>query len=84
MKLKSRHKYFILLKLSAARVKLMTNKTIKDFWDYDENSKISLSPHKYKYWLEQNNFFKYFPADTDTADHRTGTLFQNSRRQQFQ
>jgi hypothetical protein len=34
--------------------------SINDFWQYDKNGKINLSPHRYKYWLEQNNFFKYY------------------------
>lgn len=42
------------------------NITIDDFWFYDKNGRVKLSPHKYKYWLEQNKFFKYFPADTST------------------
>ena len=39
---------------------------IKEFWYYDENNKIRLSPHKYKFWLEQNNFLKFFPTDSGT------------------
>jgi hypothetical protein len=34
-----------------------------DFWDY-ANGKIKLSPHKYKFWLQQHNFFKYYPTDS--------------------
>jgi len=39
---------------------------VNEFWYYDENNKIKLSPHKYKFWLEQNNFLKYFPTDSQT------------------
>jgi len=35
---------------------------IDDFWEYDENGKIKLIPHKYKFWLQQHNFFKYYPS----------------------
>lgn len=42
------------------------NISIVDFWHYDEENKIKLSPHKYKFWLQQENFFKYFPADSNT------------------
>lgn len=35
---------------------------IEDFWEYDDNGKIKLIPHKYKFWLQQHNFFKFFPA----------------------
>lgn len=34
---------------------------VNDFWHYDDKGKIKLSPHKFKFWLEQNNFYKYFP-----------------------
>lgn len=40
--------------------------SVSDFWYYNDKGKINLSPHKYKYWLQQNNFFKYFPTDTNT------------------
>ena len=40
--------------------------SISDFWYYNDKGKISLSPHKYKFWLQQNNFFKYFPTDSNT------------------
>lgn len=43
------------------------NISIDDFWYYEgEDNKIRLSPHKYKFWLEQHNFFKYYPTDTST------------------
>lgn len=42
------------------------NSSITDFWYFDDKGKISLSPHQFKYWLEQNNFFKFFPADNNT------------------
>lgn len=42
------------------------NIAVIDFWYYDKNGRVKLSPHKYKFWLEQNNFFKYFPTDTST------------------
>jgi hypothetical protein len=40
--------------------------SVDDFWYYNDKGKINLSPHKYKFWLQQNNFFKYFPTDTNT------------------
>jgi hypothetical protein len=40
--------------------------SVSDFWYYNDKGKINLSPHKYKFWLQQNNFFKYFPTDTNT------------------
>lgn len=39
---------------------------IEDFWYFDKNKNIRLSPHKYKYWLEHNKFSKYFPTDSKT------------------
>jgi hypothetical protein len=40
--------------------------SVSDFWYYNDKGKIGLSPHKYKFWLQQNNFFKYFPTDSNT------------------
>jgi hypothetical protein len=40
--------------------------SVSDFWYYNDKGKVNLSPHKYKFWLQQNNFFKYFPTDTST------------------
>jgi hypothetical protein len=42
------------------------NKSINEFWDYDKNGNIKLMPHKFKFWLEQNNYLKYFPTDSKT------------------
>ena len=39
---------------------------IEDFWTYTKSNKIQLSIHQYKFWLQQNNFFKYFPVDSNT------------------
>ena len=32
-----------------------------DFWDYSDKGNIILSPHKYKSFLQENNFFKFIP-----------------------
>ena len=39
---------------------------IENFWTYSTNNKIQLSIHQYKFWLQQNNFYKYFPTDSNT------------------
>jgi hypothetical protein len=36
-----------------------------DFWYYDKNEKIKISPLKYKLFLEGNGFKKYYPDGTD-------------------
>ena len=36
-----------------------------DFWFYDKNDKIKISPLKYKMFLEGNGFKKYYPDGTD-------------------
>lgn len=46
--------------------KIKDNTEVNQFWYYDDKNKIKLSPHKYKFYLEQNNFLKYFPTDTST------------------
>lgn len=36
------------------------------FWGFDNKGNIKVFPHKYKFWLEQNNFSKYFPSKSNT------------------
>lgn len=38
----------------------------QEFWDISDKGKLSLSPHKFKFWLQENNFLKYFPTDSNT------------------
>ena len=40
--------------------------SVSDFWYYNDKGRVNLSPHKYKFWLQQNNFFKYFPTNSNT------------------
>ncbi len=35
--------------------------TIDDFWDISSKGKVSVIPHKYKYWLESKGFYKFYP-----------------------
>lgn len=39
--------------------------SVIEFWDYDKNNKVILSHHKYKQFLEQNGYFKMYPAGSD-------------------
>lgn len=43
--------------------KIKDNLDIDEFWYYNDKGKILLSTHKFKFWLEQNNFFKYYPSE---------------------
>lgn len=54
--------------------------SISDFWQYQNNGNIKLLPHKYKYWLEQHNFFKYYPSDgnTYTFIHKDQNLLEET------
>jgi hypothetical protein len=36
---------------------------IEEFWYYDFEGKLKMSPHKYKFYLENQNFFKHYPLD---------------------
>ena len=47
-------------------VGIKENISIDDFWNYDQEGKCKLSPHQYKFWLQQNNFYKYFPTNSNT------------------
>lgn len=33
-----------------------------DFWSYDKKGNIKLSPYKFKRWLENENYYKYYPS----------------------
>jgi len=39
---------------------------VEEFWSITEKGRINLSPLKFKKWLEQNNFMKYYPANGNT------------------
>jgi hypothetical protein len=39
--------------------------TVDDFWNHTKSGKITLSPHKYKYWLQSNGFYKFYPESGD-------------------
>lgn len=39
---------------------------IEDYWSFDDKGRFKLSPHKYKFWLENNNFSKFFPTESKT------------------
>lgn len=47
--------------------RIKQNIDIDEFWYYNDKNKIQLSIHKYKFWLEQNNFFKYYPSETSNT-----------------
>jgi len=46
--------------IDVSRIK--ENLDIDEFWYYNDKGKVVLSTHKFKFWLEQNNFFKYYPS----------------------
>jgi hypothetical protein len=35
--------------------------TVTDYWDYDDKGRIKIVPHKFKFYLQQNQFYKYYP-----------------------
>lgn len=47
--------------------RIKQNIDIDEFWYYNDKNKICLSVHKYKFWLEQNNFFKYYPSENSST-----------------
>lgn len=40
--------------------------TARHYLYYDTNSKIKLDPARYRFWLEERHFAKYFPVDSRT------------------
>lgn len=47
--------------IEAAIASVKDTMSVTDFWTYNEKGKVQLSPHRYKYFLEQSQFFKFFP-----------------------
>lgn len=43
------------------------NVDVDEFWIYNDKGKINLSTHKFKFWLEQNNFFKFYPSESSST-----------------
>lgn len=36
---------------------------IEEFWSYDANGRLRITPHKFKFYLENNNFYKHYPVE---------------------
>jgi hypothetical protein len=53
-------------KIDEASETIRENIDIEDYWSFDDKGKFKLSPHKYKFWLENNNFSKFFPTESKT------------------
>lgn len=47
--------------------KVKENLDLDEFWEYNDKNKIRLSVHKYKLWLEQHGFYKYYPAKNSST-----------------
>jgi len=39
--------------------------SVNEFWYFDKNENVRIVNHKFKYWLEQNGFFKLYPETSD-------------------
>lgn len=52
--------------IEQAAEQIRDNQNVEDFWYFDTNGNIRLSPHKYKFWLEHNKFSKFFPTESKT------------------
>lgn len=52
--------------VSVAMEKMREHMSVTDFWTYNSRGKLMLVPHKYKMFLEQNQFFKFFPDKSDS------------------
>lgn len=38
---------------------------VTEFWQYDDNGKIKLRPHKFKEYLQQQGFYKLYPSGSN-------------------
>lgn len=36
---------------------------LEQFWYYDNEGKIKISPHKFKFYLQNKNYFKHYPVE---------------------
>lgn len=36
---------------------------VEEFWQFDHEGKIKLSPHRFKFYLENQNYFKHYPIE---------------------
>lgn len=41
------------------------NQTVNEFWTFDKKGKVQITHHKYKKYLEQNGFYKYYPDGSE-------------------
>jgi hypothetical protein len=41
------------------------NISITDFWEYSSKGNIQILQHKFKYFLQERNFFKFYPSGTN-------------------
>ena len=48
---------FIKLEIDSAKSTI----DLDQFWSHDDKGKMKISPHKFKFYLEHNNFFKHYP-----------------------
>jgi hypothetical protein len=46
--------------------KIKTKISDVEFWNYDKEGNITVTPHKYKEFLEENGFFKFYPTNSNT------------------
>ena len=53
-------------KIETAAEHIRENIDTEDYWTFDDKGRFKLSPHKYKFWLENNNFSKFFPTESKT------------------
>ena len=60
------HNNFNKKEIENAIEKIKDNLNIEEFWYYNDKGKIGIEPHKFKFWLQQNNYFKFFPENQNT------------------
>lgn len=50
--------------VSAYITSIKDQMSLNEYWYYNDKNAIKLSIHNFKYWLQQNNFFKFYPEDS--------------------
>jgi hypothetical protein len=49
-----------------AIVEIEKDSSVNEFWTYNDNGGVVMVNHKFKYWLMQNGFYKFYPEGSDS------------------
>lgn len=50
-----------------AITKIEEDTSVNQFWSFNKNGSVSVVGVKFKFWLEQNGFFRFYPEGSDSS-----------------